>query len=86
MFLSSALEVLEDVADPDVVVVSCGGGGFVSGISAAISLSGLKNCRLYAVEPDGGNFVKKFSFVLIVFILDEMNIIILLLFMWILCS
>ncbi|KAH9510116.1 hypothetical protein Btru_043507 [Bulinus truncatus] len=52
-FPSSALEVLEDVPDPDVVVVNCGGGGLVSGVAAGISLSGHKNCRVYAVEPEG---------------------------------
>ncbi|CAG5120203.1 unnamed protein product [Candidula unifasciata] len=50
---SSGLELLEDLPDPDVIVVNCGGGGFISGVAAAVSLSGVNNCRIYAVEPDG---------------------------------
>ncbi|CAL1528527.1 unnamed protein product [Lymnaea stagnalis] len=52
-YASSALELLEDVPDPDVVVVCCGGGGLVSGVAAGISLSDRKKCRIYAVEPEG---------------------------------
>uniref|UniRef100_A0A2C9JNX0 L-serine deaminase n=1 Tax=Biomphalaria glabrata TaxID=6526 RepID=A0A2C9JNX0_BIOGL len=52
-YSSSALELLEDVPDPDVVVVNCGGGGLVSGVAAGISLSGGKDCKVYAVEPEG---------------------------------
>lgn len=47
------MEILEDDVRPDVVVVCCGGGGLVSGIAAAIKLSGLRDCRIYAVEPEG---------------------------------
>ncbi|XP_059175865.1 L-threonine dehydratase catabolic TdcB-like isoform X2 [Physella acuta] len=54
-YASSALEVLEDVPDADVVVVCCGGGGLVSGVGAGISLSGHRRCRVYAVEPDGAS-------------------------------
>uniref|UniRef100_A0A8W8LNF0 L-serine ammonia-lyase n=1 Tax=Magallana gigas TaxID=29159 RepID=A0A8W8LNF0_MAGGI len=50
---SVAMEILEDDVRPDVVVVCCGGGGLVSGIAAAIKLSGLRDCRVYAVEPEG---------------------------------
>lgn len=50
---SVAMEILEDDVRPDVVVVCCGGGGLVSGIAAAIKLSGLRDCRIYAVEPEG---------------------------------
>ncbi|KAK0063817.1 L-threonine dehydratase catabolic TdcB isoform X1 [Biomphalaria pfeifferi] len=52
-YSSSALELLEDVPDPDVVVVNCGGGGLASGVAAGISLSGGKDCKVYAVEPEG---------------------------------
>lgn len=50
---SVAMEILEDDVRPDVVVVCCGGGGLVSGIAAAIKSSGLRDCRIYAVEPEG---------------------------------
>ena len=44
---------LEDVPEPEVIVVCCGGGGLLSGIAAYVKLSGKDNCRLYGVEPDG---------------------------------
>uniref|UniRef100_A0A3Q2DKS5 L-serine deaminase n=1 Tax=Cyprinodon variegatus TaxID=28743 RepID=A0A3Q2DKS5_CYPVA len=47
------LEVLEVVPEPDVVVVCCGGGGLLSGVAAAIKLSGLNKTRIYGVEPEG---------------------------------
>ncbi|XP_078340949.1 L-threonine dehydratase catabolic TdcB-like isoform X2 [Crassostrea virginica] len=50
---SVALEILEDDVSPDVVVVCCGGGGLVSGVAAGIRQSGLTDCRIYAVEPEG---------------------------------
>lgn len=40
--------------NPDVVVVSCGGGGLLAGVAAAIKLSGCENTRIYGVEPEGG--------------------------------
>ena len=48
------LEVLEDVPNPDIVLVCCGGGGLVSGVAATLSLMGHRNCRVYAIEPEGG--------------------------------
>ena len=56
LILSSSIgfEILEDVGPPDIVLVCCGGGGVVSGTAAAIKLSGHKDCRIYAVEPEGG--------------------------------
>ncbi|XP_038130485.1 L-threonine ammonia-lyase [Cyprinodon tularosa] len=50
---SLGLEVLEVVPEPDVVVVCCGGGGLLSGVAAAIKLSGLNKTRIYGVEPEG---------------------------------
>jgi threonine dehydratase len=48
-----ALEILEDLPEPDVVLVPYGGGGLVTGIA-----SGLKALRpgthVYAVEPETG--------------------------------
>ncbi|BFZ08713.1 hypothetical protein BsWGS_11754 [Bradybaena similaris] len=50
---SAGLELLKDLPDPDIIVVGCGGGGFISGVASAVSLSGVRNCRIYAVEPEG---------------------------------
>jgi threonine dehydratase len=47
---TAAVELLEDVAEPDAVVTPIGGGGLISGTSitcAAIS----KGTRVYAAEP-----------------------------------
>ena len=52
---SIGLEILEDVKDlneNDVVAVCCGGGGLVSGVAAALKMSGCK-ARVIAVEPEG---------------------------------
>ena len=50
---SAGLEIIEDAPDVDVVLVCCGGGGLVSGVAAAVKLSGRSDCRVYAVEPTG---------------------------------
>lgn len=49
---SCGLEVLEDCPDADVIVVCCGGGGLVAGVSAAVKLSG-SAAKVIAVEPIG---------------------------------
>jgi threonine dehydratase len=46
------LEIMEDVPGVDTIVVSCGGGGLVSGIAAACVPAGL---RVVAVEPEHSN-------------------------------
>jgi threonine dehydratase len=46
------LEILEDLPGVDTIVVSCGGGGLVSGIAAACVPAGV---RVIAVEPEGAN-------------------------------
>ena len=46
------LEILEDLPDPDVVIVPCGGGGLVSGIAVAIKEQHPKT-RIVLVEPEG---------------------------------
>ena len=48
------LEILEDCADVDLVLVPGGGGGLISGISSAIKLSG-SNARIIGVEPELAN-------------------------------
>jgi threonine dehydratase len=45
---------------PDIVLVCCGGGGLVSGIASAIKLSGLTDCKIYAVEPIGCKYIEDF--------------------------
>ncbi len=45
-----ALELLEDVADLDVVVVPIGGGGLIAGIGTVVKAHG---SRLVGVEPEG---------------------------------
>ena len=49
---TAGLEVLEDLADVDVVVVPVGGGGLISGIAAAVKQS-RPSARVIGVEPDG---------------------------------
>ena len=52
---SIGLEILEDIPDldeNDVVAVCCGGGGLVSGVAAALKLSGCR-AKVIAVEPEG---------------------------------
>lgn len=51
---SLGMEVLEVIPEPDVVVVCCGAGGLLSGVAAAIKLSGCDKTRIYGVEPEGG--------------------------------
>ena len=48
------LEILEDLRDVDLVLVPCGGGGLISGISAAIKLSG-SGAKVIGVEPKLAN-------------------------------
>jgi threonine dehydratase len=48
------LEILEDLPDVDVVVVGVGGGGLISGISAAIKQR-RPSARVYGVEPTRSN-------------------------------
>ena len=44
------LEILEDLSDVDIVLVPVGGGGLISGISAALKMSGSK-AKVIGVEP-----------------------------------
>jgi threonine dehydratase len=45
------LEILEDLADPDVVLIPFGGGGLTTGIASAIKAE-RPETRIYAVEQD----------------------------------
>jgi threonine dehydratase len=49
-----ALELLEDVRDPDVVVVPVGGGGLISGIATVVKAR-RPATRVVGVEPEGSN-------------------------------
>ena len=48
------LELLDDVPEPDVVVVPVGGGGLICGVAAAIK-GRRPTCRIYGVEPERSN-------------------------------
>jgi threonine dehydratase len=48
------LEILEDVPDVELLLVPSGGGGLISGVSAAIKLSGSK-AKVVGVEPELAN-------------------------------
>ena len=63
---SVALEILEDIPEPDVVVVCCGGGGLLSGVAAGIKLKGKKKTRIFGVEPEGGECFVMIKYILIV--------------------
>lgn len=48
------LEILEDLEDVELVLVPVGGGGLISGISAALKLSG-SQAKVIGVEPELAN-------------------------------
>jgi threonine dehydratase len=48
-----ALEILEDLPEPEAVVVPYGGGGLVTGIASALRAA-RPGTRVYAVEPETG--------------------------------
>lgn len=49
---TAGLELIEDVPEPDIVVVPIGGGGLISGVATAIKLSNPK-VHVVGVEPVG---------------------------------
>lgn len=51
---TAGLEILEDLPDVDLVLVPIGGGGLISGIAAAIKLSGSR-AKVVGVEPAVAN-------------------------------
>ena len=51
---TAGLEILEDCPDVDLVLVPSGGGGLISGVSAALKLSG-SNAKVIGVEPELAN-------------------------------
>jgi threonine dehydratase len=55
-FGSIGLEILDDLPEVDVVVTGIGGGGLISGVSAALKES-RPGVRIYGVEPERSNAV-----------------------------
>jgi threonine dehydratase len=51
---TAGLEIVEDLADVELVLVPIGGGGLISGISSAVKLSGSK-AKVIGVEPELAN-------------------------------
>ncbi len=51
---TTGLEILQDSPDVDLVLVPTGGGGLISGVSAALKLSGSK-AKIVGVEPELAN-------------------------------
>ena len=62
-FSRIAEEILKCVEEPDIVLVCCGGGALLAGVSSGLSFLDCKSL-VYWVEPKNGNFI-----VLIVIIL-----------------
>jgi threonine dehydratase len=55
---SLGLELLDDLPDVDVVVAGVGGGGLISGVTAAIKAA-RPATRIYGVEPVGSDALKR---------------------------
>jgi threonine dehydratase len=51
---TAGIEILEDLADVDLVLAPVGGGGLISGVAAAIKLSG-SAAKVIGVEPELAN-------------------------------
>lgn len=51
------LEILEEMADADCVLVPVGGGGLISGVAAAVKALN-KNIKVIGVEPEGAKAMK----------------------------
>src|SRR5215472_9363921 len=47
------LEIVEDIADCDVVAVPVGGGGLLAGVSGTVASADRRSRRIVAVEPEG---------------------------------
>lgn len=52
------LEILEDLPDPDLVIVPCGGGGLCSGVAVAVK-SRRPAARVVIVEPEGAPTMRR---------------------------
>lgn len=50
---SAGLELANQISEqPDIVVVCCGGGGFLAGVALALKLLGWTSTKIYGVEPE----------------------------------
>ena len=57
VYLSAGLELIGQASDiPDIVLVCCGGGGYLAGVAAALKLSGWTSTDIYGIEPEKGTF------------------------------
>lgn len=52
------LEILEDLPQPDLVLVSVGGGGLISGVAGAIRQSS-PGTRIIGIEPEGADVMSQ---------------------------
>ncbi len=52
------MELVEDLADMDLLIVPIGGGGLAAGVAAAVK-SSLPACRIVGVEPEGANSMQR---------------------------
>ncbi len=52
------LELMEDIQNLDAVIVSCGGGGLISGVASAVKLI-KPSCKVFGVEPIGADSMSK---------------------------
>ncbi len=52
------LEILEDLPDPDLVIIPCGGGGLCSGVATAIKEK-RPQTRIVIVEPEGAPTMRR---------------------------
>lgn len=52
------LEIVEDMPDVDIVIAGCGGGGLLSGVSAAVKQSNPR-ARVFGVEPSGADAMRQ---------------------------
>ena len=55
---STALEILEDLPDADLIVVGIGGGGLISGVAVAAAAK-RKGIRIVGVEPQGAPTMRR---------------------------
>ncbi len=52
------LEILDDLPDPDLVIIPCGGGGLCSGVATAVK-SRRPQTRIVIVEPEGAPTMRR---------------------------
>lgn len=52
------LELVEQVPDVEAVIVPIGGGGLCAGVAAAVKLA-RPECRVYGVEPEGADSMRR---------------------------